>query len=108
MAYIPPAGTGKGNSGQNPDGFYQLIGTDNVGVASIVVVDSGSSFVSNPFASGDKVKVTQAPGGTPSDTRPGPGGITSHLKVNGDAIVLVTDTSGNETRVRCLVPPPPK
>ncbi len=97
-----------GNSGQNPDGFYQLIGTDAVGIASIVVADNGSTFVSNPFASGDKIKLTQAPGVTPSDTRPGPGVITSHLKFKGDAVLIVTDTSGNVTKVACLVPPRPK
>lgn len=105
---IPKAGPGAGKSGQNPDGFYQLIGTDNVAVASIVVRDSGSSFVSNPFASGDKVKVTQAPGVTPSDTRPGPGVIVSHLKLKGDAILRVTDTSGNVTEATCRVAPLPK
>lgn len=105
---VPPAGTGTGNSGQNPDGFYQLLGSDNVAVASIVVCDSGSSFCSDPFADGDQVKITQAPGATPSDSRPGPGVIVSHLKLNGDAILRVTDTSGLVTEVSCLVPPPPK
>jgi hypothetical protein len=105
---VPASGPNAGKSGQNPDGFYQLVGTDNVGVASIVVADSGSSFVSNPFASGDKVKITQAPGATPSDSRPGPGGIVSQLKLKGDAVLVVTDTSGNVTRVGCRVPPPPK
>jgi hypothetical protein len=105
---VPQAGPSAGKSGQNPDGFYLLRAGDNVDVASIVIMDSGSSFVSDPFMSGDKVKITQTPGGTPSDTRPGPGGITSHLKLVGDAILVVTDTSGNVTQVRCLVPPPPK
>jgi hypothetical protein len=107
---IPPAGSmlpgPKG--GQNPDGFYQLFGSDLVGLASILVYDDGSSFVSDPFANGDKVKITQAPGARPSDTRPGPGVIVSKLKLKGDAVLVVTDTSGNETRVSCLVPPPPK
>jgi hypothetical protein len=105
---VPKSGPNAGKSGQNPDGFYLLTGTDAVGVASIVVMDSGSSFVSDPFASGDTVKITQVPGGTPSDTRPGPGGITSHLFLNGDAVLVVTDTAGNVTRVGCKVPPPPK
>lgn len=103
-----PTAPGKGGQGQNQDGYYILHGTDNVAVASIVVRDSGSSFVSNPFADGDKVKVTQAPGVTPSDNRPGPGVIVSHLRLKGDAILKVTDTSGNFTEVTCLVPPPPK
>lgn len=92
----------------NEDGYYQLFGTDNIALASIVVRDSGSSFVSNLFATGDKVKITQAPGVTPSDNRPGPGVIVSKLMLKGDAILKVTDTSGNTTEVACLVPPPPK
>ena len=92
----------------NEDGYYQLLGTDNIAVASIIVRDSGSSFASSPFASGDKIKLTQAPGSTPSDTRPGPGVITSTLKLKGDAILTVTDMSGNSTQVTCLVAPKPK
>lgn len=105
---VPTSGPNAGKSGQNPDGFYQLFGTDNVAVASIVVKDTGSSFVSNPFASGDKVKITQAPGATPSDTRPGPGVIVSQLKLKGDALLVVTDTSGNVATALCKVPPRPK
>lgn len=104
---IPTAGKNP-KSGQNPDGYYQLLATDNVGVATILVCDGGSPFCSAPFAANDYVKITQAQGATPSDDRPGPGVITSHLKLNGDAILVVTDTSGNTTRAACLVPPPPK
>lgn len=93
---------------KNPDGFYQLLASDNVGVELIQVCDNGSSFCSDPFSAGDVVKITQTPGGTPRDERPGPGGITSHVFLKGDAILSVTDTSGLETRVSCLVPPPPK
>ena len=105
---MPKAGPGAGKSGQNPDGFYQLIGTDAVGVASITIRDDGSTFVSDPFASGDKVKITQAPGAKPNEKRPGPGVIVSHLKLKGDAILRVVDTSGNATEVSCKVPPAPK
>ena len=104
---IPPAGNNP-KSGQNPDGFYQLLASDNVGVASVTVCDGGSSFCSGPFAPGDYVKITQAQGATPSDNRPGPGVLASHLILNGDAKLTVTDTSGLETVVSCLVPPPPK
>jgi hypothetical protein len=34
--------------------------------------------------------------------------IVSKLKLKEDAVLVVTDTSGNVTRVSCLVPPPPK
>jgi hypothetical protein len=106
--HVPPAGEGRGKSGQNPDGFYELLATDNVGVASVQVCDSASSFCSDLFAPGDTVKITQAPGATPNDKRPGPGVIVSHLTINGDAILIVTDTSGLVARAACLVPPPPK
>lgn len=104
---VPTAGANP-KSGQNPDGFYQLVASDNVGIASIVVCDNGSSFCSNPFAPGDYIKLTQAQGVTPSDNRPGPGVITSHLMFRGDATLKVTDLSGNTATQACLVPPPPK
>jgi len=93
---------------KNADGFFQLNASDNVGLSLVQVCDSASAFCSDPFAAGDVVKITQTPGGTPRDERPGPGGITSHIFLKGDAILSVTDTSGLETRVSCLVPPPPK
>ncbi|HEX6163048.1 MAG TPA: vWA domain-containing protein [Vicinamibacterales bacterium] len=104
---IPAAGNNP-KSGQNPDGFYQLLASDNVGVASVQVCDSGSSFCSDPFLPNDYVKITQAQGATPGDKRPGPGVLASHLTLTGDAILSVTDGAGNVTTVACLVPPPPK
>jgi hypothetical protein len=104
---VPTAGTNP-QSGQNPDGFYQLIATDNVDSnLQIYVADSGSTYVAGPFTSGDKVKITQAPGVAPN-TKPGPGVITAHIQLKGDALVRVTDAAGNTTTVSCLVPPPPK
>lgn len=105
---VPNSGLNAGQSGQNPDGFYQLQASDIVGVASIVVADSGSDFVSDTFVNGDKVKITQAPGAKPSDSRPGAGVIVSNLKLKGDAILRVTDTFGNITEVSCKVAPLPK
>jgi hypothetical protein len=104
---IPAAGNNP-KSGQNPDGFYQLLASDNVGVLSVMVCDGGSSFCSNLFAPNDYVKITQAQGATPSDERPGPGVLVSHLTLNGDAVLKVTDSSGLVTTAACLVPAPPK
>lgn len=106
----PTAGPNAGKSGQNPDGYYRLLGEDGLaGVLSIVVFDDGSPFVSMPFMNMDTMKATQTPGGTPNDTRPGPGGTTtSHMKTNGDAWVRVTDLAGNVTSAACRVAPPPK
>lgn len=98
---IPKAGPGAGNSGQNPDGFYELTATDIVGPVSITVGPFG------PFPSGTKIKFTQAPGAEPS-IKEGPGDIDWHIKLPGDLVMTATDGSGNTTTVTCLVPPPPK
>ena len=66
-----------------------------------------------PYVSGDKLKVTEAPGATPSEKKMGSANgqadaIAAHLTLNADPVVVVTDASGNKTTVACLVPPPPK
>ena len=104
---IPPAGNNP-KSGQNPDGFYVLLATDDVDPnPDITVSDTGSSFVAGPYASGTKIKLTQAPGANPN-VKPGPGEIDWHITLKGDAVVTATDGSGNSASVRCNVPPPPK
>ncbi|HEX4747236.1 MAG TPA: vWA domain-containing protein [Gaiellaceae bacterium] len=104
---VPPAGNNP-SSGQNPDGFYVLFATDDVDpTPAITVTDTGSSFVAGPYASGTKIKLTQAPGATPN-AKPGPGDIDWHITLKGDAVVIVTDDSGNSVRLTCNVPPPPK
>jgi hypothetical protein len=40
--------------------------------------------------------------------KPGPGVIDWKITLNGDALVTVTDSSGNSTTALCKVPPPPK
>lgn len=104
---VPPAGNNP-KSGQNPDGFYLLTATDAVDPnPAIRVADTGSSFVAGPYASGTKIKLTQAPGATPN-AKPGPGVIDWHITLKGDATVTATDGSGNTSTVSCKVPPPPK
>jgi hypothetical protein len=106
---VPPQGPSP-KAGQNPDGFYRLMATDvcsPVGQLAVYVADSGSGFVAGPFPAGQKVKITQAPGGKPG-TKPMPGGIV-HITLRGDAVVYATDTAGNTgAPCSCLVPPPPK
>jgi hypothetical protein len=96
-------------SGQNPDGFYKLLATDNCDPnPKIYVRDSASSFVAGPFANGDQVKITQAPGGKPKRQR-GPGVIVAHLHLRGDALLYGVDADGNVSApIMCRVPPPPK
>ena len=109
---VPPAGSTTlpgPKGGQNEDGFYKLLATDNVDPnPQIFVADSGSVFWAGPFASGDNVKVTQAPAATPN-SKPMAGVIVAHITLKGDALVYAVDASGNQSRpVSCLVPPPPK
>jgi len=104
---VPPAGSNP-SSGQNPDGFYLLTATDAVDPnATVSVSDTGSSFVAGPYASGTKIKLTQAPGATPN-VKKGAGVIDWHITLKGDAVVTATDSSGNTASVTCHVPPPPK
>jgi uncharacterized protein YegL len=98
---VPKSGPGAGNSGQNPDGFYQLIGVDVVSSVGITV------FTFGPFPSGTKVKYTQAPGSSPS-IKPGAGDIDWQIKGPTELVFTATDQSGNSTTVTCLLPPPPK
>ena len=112
---IPPAGktTLPGpRGGDNEDGFYELFARDLSGIVSLVISDA---FGSGPFAvsPGDKVKITEAPGGIPSSKPMGStngqaGAIATHITLLGDAILTATDGAGNVTVVSCLVPPPPK
>jgi hypothetical protein len=97
------------NAGMNPDGFYQLLGVDPDGPApSLLVGDTGSSFVAGPFAPGAKVKITQADG-TEARMQSGSGVIEAHLLLNGDAKVWAVDNEGALSAVAiCYVPRPPK
>ena len=98
----------------NEDGFYELGGTDNVDTdVAIYVTDSFGSGPFGPFATGDKVKITEAPGATPSSKPMGStngqaGAIVTHITLRGDAIITATDVNGNVGSETCFVPPPPK
>jgi len=114
---IPKAGPNAGASGQNPDGFYELIGTDVVDPdAMVLVVDKGSDGIFGtaddttfgPFASGTKIKYVEANGAKPSQSS-GPGAIDLKIKGQGDFGVVAVDASGNVSEhVQCHVAPPPK
>ncbi len=112
---VPPAGrtTLPGpKGGQNEDGFYQLIGEDAEDTtADVFVTNASGSAVFGPFASGSVVKITEAPGATPS-SKPmgGPNSaVVAHIKLDSDASVFAVDSLGWVSPVvSCLVPPPPK
>jgi hypothetical protein len=114
---VPASGLGAGNSGQNPDGFYELLATDNVDPnPEIFVVDKGKDGVLGtaddttfgPFESGTKIKYVEANGATPSQ-KPGAGDVDWIIQGNGDFAIIAVDASGNVSRpLQCHVPPPPK
>jgi hypothetical protein len=114
---VPAAGLGAGASGQNPDGFYELLAVEVVDPnPQIFVVDKGADGVFGtaddttfgPFLSGTKIKYVEANGATPSQS-PGPGAIDWMIKGRGDFGVFAVDASGNVSdHVQCHVPPPPK
>ena len=101
--------SGKGAStGQNPDGYYQLVAKDNCDPNPVIYVqDTASSFVAGPFASGDIVKLIQNPGGTPASD-PGTPPVVANIHLNGDAMVYAADVSGNLSPNSCLAKIPPK
>ena len=109
-----PKAPGKG---QNEDGFYQLLATDDLQPASdlqIFVEDTGSGMIFGPYMSGDKIKYTESNDETSVAKKMGSGkgqagAIASHIIGNGDASVYAVDGSGNQSdAVSCLVPPKPK
>ena len=102
---VPPAG--QKSKGQNEDGFYQLLAVDdNDPNPQLFVSDINGSGPFGPFSSGDNVKITEAPGGTPDSKSMGSG--NGQPRSGGDALVTATDAAGNSTTTSCLVPPPPK
>ncbi len=101
---IPNAG-GISESGSDPSGFFELIATDNCdSTPQIFIQDSASDFVAGPFSSGDKVKITQAPG-VPPNREPMAGVIVAHIQLRGDALIYGVDAAGNKSEPHsCLVP----
>ncbi len=108
---IPVSGKNP-SSGQNPDGYYQVLARDNCDAnPQIYILDTRSSFIAGPFHSGDIVKIRQNPGGTPSSV-PGNDPIVAQIHLNGDALAVAADASGNVTLnsngCLMLIPPDPK
>ncbi len=109
---VPTAGTNP-NSGENPDGFYQLLASDNCNGTNLVIFvkDSaegpcGGNFSAGPYPSGTRVKLIQSPGKARVD--PMAGVIVARIQTVGEPVLVVTDSSGNTTCHKCFLPPPPK
>lgn len=115
---VPPAGKTTlpgAQGGQNEDGFYELLAKDNLpGLVHIFVTDATGAGPFGAFLSGDKVKITEAPGAVPSSKPMGSsngqaGAIVAHITLNSDALVFAVDAAGNQSApITCFVPPPPK
>ncbi len=108
---IPVSGKNP-SSGQNPDGYYQLLAKDNCDPNPVIYVqDTGSAYRAGPFVNGDIVKISQNPGGTPHSD-PGTPPIVAHVHLNGDGLAVAVDADGNETPAAdgclMLIPPDPK
>jgi hypothetical protein len=105
-----PMGGKNPSSGENPDGYYQLLAADNCDPNPLLYVhDHDSGFVAGPFRNGDIVKLRQNPGGTPGSDPDNPP-ITAQIHLNGDGSLYAVDASGNVSPNPCLMllPPGPK
>lgn len=104
-----PGANASASAGMNPDGYYQLLGADPDSPApALYVGDTESTAVFGPFAPGTKVKITEANGVTPT-VKNGPGAVTAHILINGDARVFAVDNEGAVSAdAICYVPRPPK
>jgi hypothetical protein len=111
----PPAGSTTlpgSRGGQNEDGLYALVGEDaEDGTALVFVTNASGSATFGPFSSGLVVKITEAPGRTPTAKFMGgpSSAVAAHITLDSDAFVFAVDSFGEESPVvSCLVPPPPK
>lgn len=102
---VNPAG--KPVPGYESAGFYQLLATDNLPGVSVTVADTVPTASFGPYAPGTYIKLTQAPGATPSAV-PFSGAVDWHITLKGDAVVTATDAAGNTATTTCSVPPKKK
>ena len=102
---VNPAG--KPVPGYESAGFYQLLATDNLPGVSVTVADTVPTASFRPYAPGTYIKLTQAPGATPSAVQFS-GAVDWHITLKGDAVVTATDAAGNTATTTCSVPPKKK
>jgi hypothetical protein len=105
-------GPGVNPAGRTPvgyasSGFFQLVATDNLPGVSVTLSDTASGSTFGPYAPGTHIKLTQAPGATPSAVA-GSGAVDWDVTVRGDLLVTATDAAGNTATATCSVPPKQK
>ena len=103
--------------GVNPDGdtpggwrnagFFQLVANDNLPGVMVTITDTVSGETFGPYDPGTYIKLTQAPGATPSAV-PFQGAVDWHVTLQGDATLTATDAAGNTATATCSVPPKKK
>jgi len=124
---VPPAGSTTlpgSKGGQNEDGFYKLYLRYPVPcikpLPTIYITWKGADATDpkqrfGPFDSGDRVKITEAPGAAPSIKNIGSstgqaGAVKNHITLPSDPILLAIDHKDTilDKCDKCLVPPLPK
>jgi hypothetical protein len=87
---------GKGGTGANPSGYYQLLAKDNCDPnPKIFVKDTASNFIAGPFKDGDIVRLKHA-GGAPSQSA-GSGSVVAVINLKGNGLNIAQDADGNRT-----------
>lgn len=99
---VNPAG--KPVPGYQSAGFYKLTAADNLPGVTVTVSDTVPTASFGPYAPGTYIKLTQAPGATPSAV-PFSGAVDWHITLKGDAKLTATDAAGNTATATCTVPP---
>lgn len=80
-------------------GFRTITATDAVGVVTLRIVDSASSFVSSNLSSGWNLKLTQSPGNASEKDMAGV--VSKHISTTGAPQLRAVDAAGNVTQVGC-------
>jgi hypothetical protein len=93
--------------GDKKAGFYQRVAADNLPGVMVTVSHTVPSASFEPYAPGTYVKLTQAPGSTPSAV-PFSGAVAWHITLKGDALLTATDAAGSTATATCTVPPKKK
>ena len=93
-----PNPSGK-NEPNGSAGFRTIAATDAVGVVTLQIADSASSFVSSNLSSGWNLKLTQSPGNASEKDMAGV--VSKHINTTGAPKLRAVDAAGNVTQVNC-------